>query len=104
LLQAKKYDRAIALLVKHGWWERLLTLMRSLDKISDVKPITAAVAALRRAGAICLARLSHLHSPASLSCMHVLGKQRQSAMLATAVSVQQLSLPHVACICTHLHR
>jgi intraflagellar transport protein 122 len=51
-LQAKKYDRAIALLVKHGWWERLLTLMRSLDKICDVKPIAAAVAAFRRAGAV----------------------------------------------------
>jgi intraflagellar transport protein 122 len=54
-VQAKKYDRAIALLVKHGWWERLLALMRSLDKISDVKPITAAVAAFRRAGAVVVA-------------------------------------------------
>ncbi|KAF6264914.1 hypothetical protein COO60DRAFT_1621541 [Scenedesmus sp. NREL 46B-D3] len=31
-IKAKKHDRAIGLLVKHGWWERLLALMRSLDK------------------------------------------------------------------------
>ncbi|WIA11467.1 hypothetical protein OEZ85_011583 [Tetradesmus obliquus] len=49
-IKAKKYERAIALLVKHGWWERLLALMRSLDKAADVKHITAAVAAFRRAG------------------------------------------------------
>lgn len=58
LLQAKKYERAIALLVKHGWWERLLALMRSLDKAADVKHITAAVAAFRRAGALSLHKLS----------------------------------------------
>jgi hypothetical protein len=59
-LQAKKYDRAIALLVKHGWWERLLTLMRSLDKTTDVKPITAAVAAFRRAGVLCYKHLPQM--------------------------------------------
>lgn len=48
--QVKKYDRAIALLVKHGWWDRLQQLVRSLDKTADVKHITAAVASFRRAG------------------------------------------------------
>eukprot|EP00878_Enallax_costatus_P041925 GHUV01048853.1.p1 GENE.GHUV01048853.1~~GHUV01048853.1.p1 ORF type:complete len:125 (+),score=37.69 GHUV01048853.1:446-820(+) len=40
----------MALLVRHGWWDRLQQLMRSLDKTADAKHITAAVSAFRRAG------------------------------------------------------
>eukprot|EP00879_Flechtneria_rotunda_P020074 GHRR01021110.1.p1 GENE.GHRR01021110.1~~GHRR01021110.1.p1 ORF type:complete len:1138 (+),score=467.94 GHRR01021110.1:213-3626(+) len=49
-IKAKKYDRAIALLVKNSWWDRLLKLVRLLDKAADVKHIQAAVTAFRRAG------------------------------------------------------
>lgn len=30
-IKAKKYDRAIAILAKHGWWDKLLGLVRQLD-------------------------------------------------------------------------
>lgn len=48
--QAGKYERAIGLLVKHGWWERLLSLMRALDAAKDTQPLKAAVAAFKQAG------------------------------------------------------
>ena len=50
VLQAGKYDRAINLLVKHGWWERLLSLLRTLDQARDGQPLRAAVAAFKQAG------------------------------------------------------
>jgi hypothetical protein len=49
-LQAGKYERAISLLLKHGWWERLLSLMRALDATKDAQPLKAAVAAFNQAG------------------------------------------------------
>ncbi|KAF8070897.1 5-methyltetrahydropteroyltriglutamate--homocysteine methyltransferase [Scenedesmus sp. PABB004] len=49
-IKARRFDRAIALLAKHGWWERLLGLMRSLDRGADASAIAAATAAFRRAG------------------------------------------------------
>lgn len=30
--QAKKYDRAIAILAKHQWWDKLIGVVRQLDK------------------------------------------------------------------------
>jgi hypothetical protein len=49
-VQAKKHERAVSLLVKHAWWERLLSLMRALDAAADARALTAAVAAFRAAG------------------------------------------------------
>lgn len=49
-LQAGKYERAINLLVKHGWWDRLLSLMRTLDQTRDAQSLKAAVAAFKQAG------------------------------------------------------
>lgn len=49
-LQAGKHDRAINLLVKHGWWDRLLSLMRTLDAHREAQPLRAAVAAFKQAG------------------------------------------------------
>lgn len=48
--QAKKYDRALALLIRNAWWERLTALLRSLDKTADAAHLRAAAAALRKAG------------------------------------------------------
>lgn len=50
LLQAGKYERAISLLVKHGWWDRLVSLMRTLDSAKDAQPLKAAVAAFKQSG------------------------------------------------------
>lgn len=30
--QAKKYDRAIAILAKHGWWDKLILVVRDVPK------------------------------------------------------------------------
>lgn len=30
--QAKKYDRAIAILAKHSWWDKLIGVVRALEK------------------------------------------------------------------------
>jgi hypothetical protein len=50
--QARRYDRAIALLERHGWWDRLHEFMRSLDRTADANALRAAIAALRRAGKV----------------------------------------------------
>lgn len=61
--QAGKVDRAISLLVKHGWWDRLVTLMRTMDPVKDVQQLKAAVAAFKQAGALsacmCVGKLVH---------------------------------------------
>lgn len=49
--QAGRYERATALLIKHGWWQRLLALMRSLDPASEPKALAGIVDAFRQAGA-----------------------------------------------------
>jgi hypothetical protein len=49
-LQAGKHERAVNLLARHGWWDRLLSLMRTLDQTRDAQPLKAAVAAFKQAG------------------------------------------------------
>jgi hypothetical protein len=62
-VQAGKVDRAISLLVRHGWWDRLVSLMRTMDPVKDVQQLKAAVAAFKQAGAlsacVCLGQLAH---------------------------------------------
>ena len=31
-IKAKKYDRAIAILARHAWWDKLISVVRALDK------------------------------------------------------------------------
>ena len=40
----------MALIVRHSWWERLLGLVRQLDKFTDKVHLRAAAQQLRRAG------------------------------------------------------
>lgn len=46
-IQAKKYDRAIALIARHGWWDRMLALVRQLDKGTGSKHLVTCVAHFR---------------------------------------------------------
>lgn len=69
-MQAGKYERAISLLVKHGWWDRLLSLMRQLDQVKEMQPLRAAVAAFRQAG-MGAAALACTLLLAYENCMHL---------------------------------
>lgn len=48
--QARRYDKAVALLARHAWWERLHALVRALSRDQDARPLAAAAAALAAAG------------------------------------------------------
>ena len=41
-MQAKKYDRAIAILAKHNWWDKLITVVREVPKDDKKDLITCA--------------------------------------------------------------
>lgn len=47
-LQAKKYDRAIAILAKHQWWDKLIGVVRQLDK-TDARCLGMCAGHFRRA-------------------------------------------------------
>jgi intraflagellar transport protein 122 len=48
LPQAKKYDRAIAILAKHQWWDKLIGVVRQLDK-TDARCLGMCAGHFRRA-------------------------------------------------------
>jgi intraflagellar transport protein 122 len=48
-VQAKKYDRAVAILARHGWWDKLSQVVRALEK-GNVKLLTTCAAHFRKAG------------------------------------------------------
>lgn len=54
-LQAKKYDRAIAILAKHGWWDKLIEVVRAVDK-GDTKNLAACAGHFRKAGQFAYAK------------------------------------------------
>jgi intraflagellar transport protein 122 len=47
--QAKKYDRAIAILARHGWWDKLIGVVRLLEK-GDSRNLSACAAHFRKVG------------------------------------------------------
>jgi intraflagellar transport protein 122 len=47
--QAKKYDRAVAILAQHGWWDKLVNVVRSLEK-SNAKLLATCATHFRKAG------------------------------------------------------
>ncbi|KAF5843203.1 intraflagellar transport protein [Dunaliella salina] len=47
-IKAKKYDRAIAILAKHAWWEKLITVVREVPR-EDKKDLNACVHHFRKA-------------------------------------------------------
>lgn len=48
-VKAKRYDRAVALLVARGWWDKLLGVARVLEK-QDTRHLSVCATHLRRAG------------------------------------------------------
>ena len=46
-LQAKKYDRAIAILAKHSWWDKLILVVRDVPK-DDKKNLSVCVQHFRK--------------------------------------------------------
>ncbi|GFH10764.1 WD_REPEATS_REGION domain-containing protein, partial [Haematococcus lacustris] len=48
-IKAKKFDRAIAILAKHGWWEKLIEVVRVLDR-GDAKNLNTCATHFRKAG------------------------------------------------------
>mmetsp|Transcript_18911 Transcript_18911/g.49275 ORF Transcript_18911/g.49275 Transcript_18911/m.49275 type:complete len:1222 (+) Transcript_18911:159-3824(+) len=47
-IKAKKYDRAIAILAKHAWWEKLITVVREVPR-EDKKDLNTCVQHFRKA-------------------------------------------------------
>mmetsp|Transcript_5353 Transcript_5353/g.11710 ORF Transcript_5353/g.11710 Transcript_5353/m.11710 type:complete len:1236 (+) Transcript_5353:188-3895(+) len=48
-IKAKKYDRAIAILARHAWWDKLIQVVRAVDK-SDSRCLSMCATHFRRAG------------------------------------------------------
>lgn len=46
--QAKKYDRAIAILARHAWWDKLIHVVRALEK-SDTRCLGMCATHFKRA-------------------------------------------------------
>lgn len=49
-VRGRKWDRAVSILVKQGWWERLTEVVRLLDRAADAKTLATCGAAFRKAG------------------------------------------------------
>lgn len=58
-INAKKYEKAISIYAKTGWWDKLIGLVRHLDK-SEVKHLTTCAALLRKAGQLNFAKEAYL--------------------------------------------
>lgn len=48
-IKAKKYDRAIAILAKHQWWDKMIHVVRALDK-GDARCLGMCAGHFKRAG------------------------------------------------------
>lgn len=53
--QAKKYDRAIAILAKNQWWDKLIEVVRAVEK-SDSKNLSTCSTHFRKAGQFAYAK------------------------------------------------
>ncbi len=51
-MQARKFEQAVALLARHGWWDRMQALVRQLDRNNpgDAKLLAVCANHLRKAG------------------------------------------------------
>eukprot|EP00983_Pelagomonas_calceolata_P101822 1158743-Pelagomonas_calceolata.AAC.18 len=85
--QAKKYDRAIAILAKHAWWEKLITVVREVPR-EDKKDLNTCVQHFRKVRSQCSCFqlfplrspsrpvppvppcFQHIHEMGSMSCLH----------------------------------
>lgn len=49
-MQAGKYEKAISVLARNGWWDRLCGIVRTLDATRDAGYLQLCATAFRRAG------------------------------------------------------
>lgn len=82
LQQAKKWDRAIAILSKNSWWEKLVGVVRALEK-SDARLLGLCAGHLRRAGQYAFAKetLLKLDDTKALITLYVEDQQWDDAFL-----------------------
>jgi hypothetical protein len=87
--------------VRHGWWDRLLALVRALSRDRDAPLLAQCAAALRKAGQYGAAKeaLLKLDDQAGLADLAVAaGRWEDAALLAVARPelAPRVHLPHAA--------
>ncbi|GBF97536.1 hypothetical protein Rsub_10459 [Raphidocelis subcapitata] len=99
--RAGRVDRAAALLARHGWWDRLLALVRTLEAPRHAPVLASAAAALRRAGQYGAAKeaLLRLGDAAGLVDLAVATQRWEDAALLAAAHPElapRVHLPRAA--------
>ncbi|KAI8463130.1 MAG: intraflagellar transport protein [Monoraphidium minutum] len=100
-IKARRYDRAFALISRHGLWDRAPALVRALSKSRDGPLLAAAAGALRKAGQYAAAKeaLLKLGDIAGLADLEVAaGRWEDAALLAVGRPelAGRVHLPHAA--------
>jgi len=103
-IRARRHDRALVLIARHGWWERLHALVRQLSRDQDAAVLAQCAVALRRAGQYGAAKeaLLKLDDTAGLVDLGVATERWEDAALL-AVGRPELAprvhLPHARWLC-----
>lgn len=81
-IKAKKYDRAIAILARHGWWEKLIGVVRVLER-NDAKLLSTCANHFRKASQFLYAKetLLKLDDTRALISLYVEEKKWDDAFL-----------------------
>jgi intraflagellar transport protein 122 len=103
-IKAGRYERAMPLLIRHAWWDRLLSLVRTLDKERHTPLLSAAAAALRRAGQLGAAKeaLLKLEDAAGLVDLAVASERWEDAELLAVAHPElaaRVHLPRARWLC-----
>ena len=86
-LQARRFDRALALIVRQSWWDRAQALVRALSRERDAPLLAQCGAALAKAGQYAAAKeaMLKLGNPRGLTDLAVsAGRWEDAALLAVA--------------------
>jgi intraflagellar transport protein 122 len=103
-LKARRYDRALDLMTKHGWWDRLHALVRQLSRDQDGKLLAQCAAALKKAGQYGAAKeaLLKLEDVGGLVELGVQAERWEDASLMAAAHPElapRVHLPHARWLC-----